>query len=173
MVVLTDLDPEEIKQYLVTSNDKFFMVPSRNPRNNYQVLWYSLPAPRSSERSCKVDILTPGILNIPSIPRRQINYMEQFPDLPLMPFLALLLLKLQGWSDHRDSPRLDMNEKQPIDEEDIDELLTLAVDDFGVELRGEKWIPKWFVRAARQRVGEFVDEFPESADSWYKIGFRI
>jgi len=160
--------------YLVSTDSKFFAVPSANPDATYHVLWYSLPAPRSATRCCKVDILTPmGDLLIPNIPVRRITYIARFPDIPVIPLLALLILKLQGWTDHRDDNRQFMRDKQPNDEDDINELLVLALEEYGVELQTEKWMPRSFVRRAKQRVAQFVEDFPDSADYWNEIGFMI
>jgi hypothetical protein len=163
-------DVEDVKALLVESDDSFFLVPSRNPRNNYMVLWYSLP-PRS-KRSCKVDILVPGIVEIPRVPESLITY-TNIPDIPVMPFLALLLLKLRGWDDHRSHTRQDMVDKQHVDVEDIDELLDLAINHYGVHLSTESWMPKSFVKSAKARLREYVDLFPDTAWQWNEIGFNV
>jgi len=99
IVVLTNsYDQEEIKNLVVSNDSKFFLVPSRSPRETYKILYYSL----HTRGFCKVDILLPGTMNIPSVPRSHITY-TQVPDVPVMPLLAVILLKLQGWMDHRDS----------------------------------------------------------------------
>src|SRR5262245_40558493 len=78
MAVLTqDVSAETIKALLVAGDSKFFLVRSKNPHNTYRVLWYNLsstPSGSSSyassyasyhSRKCKVDILSPGTLNVP------------------------------------------------------------------------------------------------------------
>jgi len=171
VVVFTNRDPEDIKDLLVSSNDKFYLVPSTNPQNTYQVLWYSFPAPQRWRRSCKVDILIPGLLSIPSIPASRIVGVEPFQDIPVMPFMALLLLKLRGWTDHLADPRRRMQEKTTIDEEDIDELLELAMEQYGAHLDNERWMPKWFIREAKERVEQYTEAWPDSAWSWSELGF--
>ncbi|RDB18619.1 hypothetical protein Hypma_014709 [Hypsizygus marmoreus] len=173
VVVLTDQDPEEIKDLLISNNDKFFLVPSRNPQNTYQVLWFTLPSPRFESRTCKVDILIPGLLSIPNIPTRRLEYIDPFHDIPVVPLLALLLLKLRGWTDHLIDSRAHMRNKVEEDEEDIDEMLHLAVEEYGVNLRTEKWMPRWFVREARERVRQYVETWPDSADRWSELGFSV
>ena len=136
LVVLTkNYDQEELKQLLVDGSDDFYLVPSRNPSATYSVLWCRLSGGSnrrsrfggrgSSRRSCKVDILVPGVLNIPNVPQRRIKMIS---ELPVMPLIPLLLLKLQGWSNHRESTREDMQEKQYVDAEDVVELLQIAVE---------------------------------------------
>lgn len=92
------------------------------------------------------------------------------PGVPVMPMLALLLLKLQGWAHHRKATRRDYQEKQYVDVEDIMELLGIVLE-AGVELRTERWMPREFIRVARSRVIEFIEEFPDTNDQWTEIGF--
>ncbi|KAG5653857.1 hypothetical protein H0H81_009936 [Sphagnurus paluster] len=169
LVVLEDsLDPEEIKDMIVSANNNFYLVPAANPRNTYNVLWYYLPR----NRRCKVDILTPGLLSIPDIPPENVVRVDQFQDIPVTPLLPLLLLKLRGWTDHMEDPRRWMQEKASVDEEDIDELLELAVDDYDVHLDDESdWLPNWFIEEARERVDEYVQAWPDSEDYWSQLGF--
>ena len=170
VIVLSRSDPEYIKKLLESANDRFFLLPSANPRRSHHLLWYSLPG----GGACKIDILTPGLVNIPYIPTWRIVYQDPFPDIPVAPFLCLLLLKLGGWSDHRDpSKRRYMPDRVPVDEEDIEGLLTLAIEAYDVHLMWEEWMPGWFVALARDRVEEYVDEWPETADSWSQIGFSV
>lgn len=165
--MLSNKDPEDIKDIIESYDNNFYLVPSANPANTYRILWYALPR----ERTCKVDILVPGLLSIPRIPVRRIVYQDPFPDIPVMPFLALLLLKLRGWTDHRADSRQYMLDKVPVDEEDIEELLSLAVEEYEVHLRSEKWLPAWFVQEARERVEEYIEESPDSREFWSEIGF--
>jgi len=166
-----NLDAEEIKDHLVSINPKFFLVASRNRINIYQVLHYRLYSPRySGERSCKVDILIPGILDIPWVPQWRITY-THIPGVPVMPMLALLLLKLQGWDDHRNSTRRDFQQKQYVDAEDIIELLQIVLEEEDVHLTTERWMPAAFVRAGRARVNQFMTEFPDTGDHWSELGF--
>jgi hypothetical protein len=165
------MDSEDIKDLFESADDRFYLVPSANPSNTYRVLWYEL----WGGRVCKVDILTPGTLSIPDIPIQHIVYQDAFPDIPVAPFLCLLLLKLRGWTDHRDDDRQYMNDKVPVDEEDIEELLDLAVAVYDVHLgiESEEWMPEWFVEEAKERVAEYVQEWPNSGGSWQEIGFEV
>ncbi|RDX52256.1 hypothetical protein OH76DRAFT_1377624 [Lentinus brumalis] len=179
LVVLTfDYDQEQLKQLLVDNDRDFYLVPSRNPSATYRILWCRLPGSSgrrgrgrgSAQRSCKVDILIPGVLNIPDLPRRRIKMISGIPTMPLIP---LLLLKLQGWSDHRDSSRADMQEKQYVDAEDILELLDIAVE------RGQEvwqanlsWMPQGLIRDSEARVEDFMEEYPDSTMDWEAVGFH-
>jgi len=176
IVVLTDQKTqEELKNLLVSADSHFYLVRSKDPWATYRVLWYRL-SPAStysySRRSCKVDILLPGIMNIPSVPPQRIVRLRT-GDLPLMPFLPLLLLKLQAWMDHGVADKAYLRDKQYVDVEDIDELLDLASNKYDVSLRTEKWMPDSFVREAKRRVVEYVRKFPDSRDSWRELGFSV
>jgi len=170
IIVLTDsYDQEEVKNLLVENDSNFFLVPSRKPRAPYKILYYTLP----SRGFCKVDILLPGSMDIPAVPLSRITY-TQVPDVPVMPLIAVLLLKLQGWTDHRDAEREHYQEKQYVDVDDIKEVLDILRRDYRMKtLASEGWMPRWFVNLARERVDEFVEAFPDTRDLWYDIGFIV
>ncbi|KAK7059922.1 helicase ATP-binding domain-containing protein [Favolaschia claudopus] len=161
---------EELKRILVSNDSKFFTVRSKNPYATYRVLWYRL----SYIRDCKVDVLTPGTMNIPLVPTRRIAYKKDRSDLPLMPFLPLLLLKLQAWQDHQNADKMYLREKQHVDVRDIDELLELAIEKYDVDFKRDgQWLLETFVNTAAARVRVYVRHFPTSAESWRSIGFRV
>ncbi|KAJ7602062.1 hypothetical protein FB45DRAFT_741569 [Roridomyces roridus] len=172
IVCLTDTHTQaQLKQILVASSFHFYTVASKDPWATYRVLYYRLTGYR---RSCKVDVLMPGIMNIPTVPVPRIVFKRSRSDLPLMPFLPLLLLKLQAWADHKTADKEYLRVKQHVDVRDVTSLLELAVEEYGVELKEDgKWLPESFVTAARQRVRAYVRYFPESAESWREIGFRV
>lgn len=190
LVVLTEIDPELIKRFVVNStNDEFFLATadttyhndtsyaSQNPDEPLQVLRYRLPTPIGyGTRSCKVDILIPANsahigLNIPTIPLERIMHKEA---IPLMPFFALLLMKLQGWKDRRDLPAANYGQKQIEDVADMKKMLLLATEegaDYHLADPLERWMPEWFVRQAEQRIVEFLGAVPESLGQWRAMGF--
>jgi len=170
IIVLTDqYDQEQIKCLLISTDSNFFLVRSSIPRAPYKILFYTL----SRRGFCKVDILLPGTMDIPTVPRSDITY-TGVPDVPVMPVIAVLLLKLQGWMDHRDSERNDFQEKQHVDVDDIKEMLEIIRRDYGSKtLKSEGWMPLWFVHAAKGRVEEFVEEFPDTRRHWWDIGFNV
>ncbi|KZT08224.1 uncharacterized protein LAESUDRAFT_649859 [Laetiporus sulphureus 93-53] len=172
LIVLTNEDTEDLKRILVNEDSRFFLVPSRNPRATYEVLWYTLPSGRNRRRrTCKVDILTPGgNLDLPHVPRQHIKREQQ---LPVMPLLPLLLTKLRGWTDHRDSHRQDMQDKQWVDVEDIDELLAITCNTrTHITKDNLRWLPEDFVAASQERALEYVEEYPNSALYWETLGFH-
>ncbi|KAJ7472910.1 hypothetical protein B0H11DRAFT_1843937 [Mycena galericulata] len=171
IVCLTDAHTQAtLKATLVAVDSNFYTVASKDPFATYRVLWYRL----GFRRSCKVDVLTPGIMNIPSVPIPRIAYRRSRSDLPLMPFLPLLLLKLQAWMDHGEAEKFYLRIKQHVDARDITDLLELAVSKYGIDLKKDgKWLPDSFVQAAVKRVKAYVKCFPESAGRWKEIGFRV
>lgn len=116
----------------------------------------------------KVDILLPGILDIPDVPPSSIKRMRGLPAMPLMP---LLMLKLQGWWDHQLSDRDIYVLKQHNDRWDVEEMLVIALE--SGERVGESslsWIPEQMIRDARLRVERFVEGYPHTARGWQKVG---
>ncbi|KAK0191828.1 hypothetical protein F5146DRAFT_482818 [Armillaria mellea] len=172
MVVLgCRLTQEELKRRVVAANTSFYLIASKDPFATYKVLWYRLPGYR---RSCKVDLLFPGIMNIPPVPPESIVYRRHPSDyqtLPLMPFIPLLLLKLQAWMDHGESTKYYMQAKQPTDVRDITELLNIFVTAGDLGELGS-WIPQSFLKAGRSRQREFVRLYPHTAKNWGKIKQR-
>lgn len=170
--MLVDEDTEYLKRLLTEENENFYLVRSRNRNANYEVLWYELPPTRrGGSRECKVDILIPGgDLGIPDIPH---SYIKRRNGLPVIPPLPLLLMKLQGWTDHRNSSRRDFQEKQYVDVEDIEEMLTIVCNTgTHINSRSLTWLPDDFVSAAQEHVYEYVEEFPQSAMEWEALGFE-
>lgn len=170
IVLNSILPPEAIKELLVFQDPNFFLVPSTNPRNTYKVLWYRLDG--DLRQACKIDILVPGIMNIPAVPSSLLVYSTRsgIHGAPVIPFLALLLMKLQGWTDHRESRRNDMRQKQHVDVLDIHELLLISLQHGGLHIRSESWLPESFVTEGRVRVQKFVISFPETRWLWQSLG---
>ncbi|KAI0752474.1 hypothetical protein C8Q80DRAFT_1351008 [Daedaleopsis nitida] len=163
VVLSTDRDQESLKRMLVEQDSLFYLVPSKNPRATYEVLWYSLSDSTSryygSLRALydchKVDILNPGVMNIPLLPQ--------------------LLLKLQAWSDHRASHRANMRAKQHVDVRDIDLLLDIAVRK-AVRIRAEdtRWVPETMITEAQGRVLSYtMFASQKTSAGWKTVGFAL
>ncbi|KAI0672033.1 hypothetical protein C8Q78DRAFT_718606 [Trametes maxima] len=171
VVLSADYTQEELKSMLVESSSRFMLVRSRNPRATYRVLWYRVPG--TYER-CKVDILIPGILNVPAVPTNSV-VMNARHNLPVMPLIPQLLLKLQGWEDHRASTRRDMRFKQYLDVRDIDALLEIVCDK-GVKVDDPEWhwVPDAMIANAQNTLETYlVLASPYSVYNWRKAGFSI
>ncbi|KAK2464620.1 hypothetical protein APHAL10511_003313 [Amanita phalloides] len=164
IVVLTDDDREEIKRKIVAVDSNFYLTRSKNPANTFRILWYRVRL----KVSCKVDILLPGLLNIPPIPP---DLVEVRDDLPVMPFLPLLLLKVQGWVDHMKDNRSHMKKKIPEDFRDIDGLLGMVNDTHCLTANG--WLPATFIDIECEHVKTFVAEREYTKEKWKAIGFDV
>ncbi|KAG7097934.1 hypothetical protein E1B28_005245 [Marasmius oreades] len=186
---------EELKRQVVATDSNFYTVASKDFRATYRVLYYRFPSSYTSGsttsssgysrllytsssnrrygKNCKVDLLFPGIMNIPPVPRSRIYYKDNRSSKPLMPFLPLLLLKLQAWQDHGESSKQWMRAKQPTDVADITELLNVAVTKYlDVKLKNDEvWLPASFVDAAKRRVKLFTTRYPFTRSQWKLLGF--
>ena len=166
-------DTEFLKNYLTRQDSTFYTRAPKTPGATYRVLFAHLkPTYLSSRRSCKVDILIPGILGIPKVPAERVRTIA---GLPVMPMVPQLLLKVQGWSDHRASHRQDMQLKQYVDVGDIDELLAIAVAE-GADVRApeNKWLPGSMTGVAPTRIWSYtLRGSAKSKEQWKAIGFEI
>lgn len=164
MVMSSRRTQEELKALLVSYDSSFHLVPAKNPLNTYKVLWYRL----SPYRSCKVDVLQPGVMNIPVISPDDIVWKN---NLPLMPFSIILLLKLQAWTDHQTAGQSYLRMKQYTDSADIKRLLPIAITK-GTQPRSDPLLPSSFISAAETRVRQFVTSFPDTHSQWTALGFE-
>ena len=175
-VVLKDLDilcldspwdEEELKRTVVRTNPSFYLVPSKTPGATYKVLWYR----DQFANRCKVDLLFPGTMNIPSISSSVIEHPE--PGYPCAPFPLVFLLKLQAWVQHRDSEVLRFRLKATTDASDLKRMLPIAISKaFSIRHR-VAYLPSPFVAPAPLRVERFVREWPEIVREWSALGFSV
>lgn len=117
------LNAEDIKERIVEADDRYFLEFSRRSGAPYKILYCCLPGFQTNGRRVKVDILVPPILGLPEIRSYDIVYIDR---IPVMPLFDLLVMKLQGWWDHRTSPRADFQAKESADVGDINALLDRA-----------------------------------------------
>ncbi|KAI0347956.1 hypothetical protein BDW22DRAFT_36981 [Trametopsis cervina] len=173
LVILTSVyDPERLKELLVQRDSTFYLRPARTFGATYKVLWARLvPYAYQPYNSCKVDILVPGIMNIPDVPTKHILSID---DYPVMPMIPLLLLKLQAWEDHRNAVKDYLRDKQWQDVRDINEMLDIAAR------RGDKikdvsdWVPQDFIAAATPRVSKFLEQvYLSQPELWKAIGVPL
>lgn len=170
MIVLdTTYDREEHKQMLVRLNPRFYLLPSRFRNATHRVLWYAT----ARGARVKVDVLQPGVMSVPDFAPDDITWIYKRAanrDLPVAPFDVLLLLKLQGWDDHRQSNVPRYYEKHYADVDHIYDLLDIGVGSEPFDLDN---LPEDFVQAAQDRVYSFVREHPNTKDDWSALGFRV
>jgi len=146
-------------------------VNSQTPFTAYEVLWRRTGIlPR-----CKIDILAPGTLNIPNVP---VGCVIKKPiashDLPVMPFIPLLYLKVQGWAHHRVANKKNLRAKVTLDYVDIQELLRIAKENGykrkigGRQIVELNWMPRSFVEIAKQHVKLYTTAYPELSLALWK-----
>lgn len=161
---------EELKALLARAGG-FYLRPSQRPGETYKILYYKLKkSSMAPHRSCKIDILIPGVLNIPMIPTDHIVWKDGLPALPILP---LLLLKLQGWEDHRNSSRSDIQQKQLTDVRDVAQLVATAARQ-AANIHSETYLPDSFVQQAQTRLNKFMETVrPAEPLLWGRIGFLV
>jgi hypothetical protein len=89
------------------------------------VLFCRLPGFRRERRRVKVDILIPLTPRL-WIPKVLSEDTWLIKNIPVMPLFDLLVMKIQGWRDHRASRREDFLAKVEADVTDIRALLVQA-----------------------------------------------
>lgn len=135
------------------------------------MLWYNLDRYITGSyvhRACKVDILLPGIMNIPTVPRDKILHIDR---LPLMPLIPLIMLKLQAWEDHTHALQRYQRQKQWTDVADLQRLLPIAVRR-RENVANEAWIPSSFLQAAKKRLERYLVQYPEQIHLWKQVGLK-
>jgi len=172
IVVMGEYDREAIKAYIASRNDRFSLEDAKTPGADYKVLYFNLNWALGLK--CKVDILTTGPipLHIPEIPQGHIVYPNGY-NIPVVPLLVLLILKVQGWRDHRRSRKKRFRAKIPQDIEDISWLLVMADDANDRLYELELWAPNWFMNHADNLVTRYTNRFQETYYPFRDLGFNI
>ncbi|KAF9483274.1 hypothetical protein BDN70DRAFT_800099 [Pholiota conissans] len=172
------MDAERLKRVVVDRDPEHFCLGApKDPSATYRILYFVVdqvlaPANTFHKNRCKIDILVPGLLHLPSLTGKNVRWRG---ELPVVPFSVLLLQKLQGWDDH-----LHMKEpykfiKHKTDAEDIRALLAL---EHVVSLRfAQPWEDRAlfspeFMALSRWRIADFCREYPETEPEWRRIGFK-
>ncbi|KAJ3575238.1 hypothetical protein NP233_g1229 [Leucocoprinus birnbaumii] len=173
ILAMTDQDPVEPKDLLVSQNSAFYWAkPVTNTQASYRVLWYRLPLEKSSaslQKSCRIDLFTPGMIHLPRIPRDRIIWSSS--GLPIMPLFPTLMHKIQAWKAHLASTKPWAGVKQANDIHDINDLLRV-VEAVDVNLDNQNWLDAWFLEEAVDGVRMFTQKHPETARGWLKLGFH-
>ena len=160
---------EAIKQRLCEENDKFYTRPARNRKDPWKVLYWDTGSNDPGFRRIKVDILVPGVMNLPHIPT---NFIVTIHGIPCAPLHLLLLHKLQAWDDRCRSSRPHVRAKIPGDIEDIEDLLFVA-NQRGLNLLERRpYITDSFHVISCRRVEEFVCQYPRYRQLWADLGLE-
>ncbi|KAK0438728.1 uncharacterized protein EV420DRAFT_1279914 [Desarmillaria tabescens] len=171
-------DIESLKESLVTKNpERFYLVNAKSPKATWKVLWYHDHSEDGELEKTKVDILKPGILQLPMIFSEAIVDKQGFPVVPMS---ILLLHKLKGWKDNMEATALRLRRKHDANVGDIGSLLRIVVD--GMSSQEKKNSMYWkrfslerfdeeFRDETECRVKLFFSRFPEYHDMWQKLGW--
>ena len=169
-----EIDPEHIKDILENEDGRFIRRPSRYRNRSYTVLECCLPGYQTLGRKLKVDILVSGWGNL-NIPRISWRKLIDIDDIPVMPILPLLFLKIQGWDAHRTSPRRDFQAKEEGDIQDVEQLLDIAYKQ-GARVRDHQgtWILRYIsYETAWDLTSRFLDAVPSSRRAMSDLGFLV
>lgn len=169
VILTTSYDTERLKAMLVARDPTFYLRSAKTFGATYKVLWARIGYSYAQSDACKVDILTPGVMNIPDVPREHIVTIDRFPVMPMIP---LLLLKLQAWMDHRAATKPYLHDKQYQDVQDIRELLTIAARRAD-NIKEASWVPSEFMAAAKPRIEEFRALISRDREPWKAIGYKF
>ncbi|KAI9449167.1 hypothetical protein BJY52DRAFT_1227926 [Lactarius psammicola] len=121
------LDPEEVKRSIVDADDRYYLEPSKKRGETYDKLYCRLPGWKTDSRRCvKIDIVVPPDVGLPEINSYDYDWID---GIPVMPLFELLVMKTQGWLDHRTSFRRDYRAEEGADVTDIVALLDRAVEE--------------------------------------------
>ena len=160
-------DPEELKRRVAAAHPSFYLISSRTPGATWKVLWYRA----NPGRSCKVDLLLPGVMDIPSVPIGDIEYPEQ--GKPCAPFALVFLSKIHAWVQHRDAEEMRFRAKARTDARDLIKMLPIAITK-GLSIQNkEAHLSPLLVASATSGVPKFVEERPETLDGWRAFGFSV
>jgi hypothetical protein len=152
----------------VDADNRYYLRPSKKPGANYKVLYCRLPGYKTDGRRVKVDIMIPLRPRL-WIPRVLWEDTWLINDIPVMPLFDLLVMKMQGWRDHRASRR---DAKMKADVTDIRALLVQASRE-GISYREEyRRHTRGFMARARKLSLGFVEACGERT-KFQELGFPM
>jgi len=158
---------EAIKRQLCEEDNRFYTVRAKNPANRWRVLYWRTDSDEPGFEGFKIDILIPGVLDLPYI---HPQYIIEIDKLPCAPLHLLLLHKLQGWDNRRCSRRPDFLAKLPGDVRNISDLLLIA-NRLGLNItKPRPYITDSFRNISYARVTEFSRRHPEYIPLWMGLG---
>lgn len=163
---------EDIKEVIVEADDRYYLERSRKRGENHHKLYCRLPGWTTDKTRCvKVDILVPPTLNLPMIKWSEICIIN---DIPCMPIFDLLVMKVQGWRNRRESERAVDHAKLNDDVSDTYALLECAKQEnvsFVDESDESRHTPE-FISHARDLVNKFV-HVNGKHHKWRALGFPV
>ena len=119
--------PEWIKDMIRRVDYRYFLEPSKQPGATHHILYCRLPGWATDPgHRVKLDIFVPPTLGLPKI-----TVSEAIPinGIPVMPIFDLLIMRTQGWWEHRISSRSNFRKKVNNDVSEIFALLQRAMEE--------------------------------------------
>jgi hypothetical protein len=167
-----ELGSEEIKETIVGADGRYFLEPYRRRGATHHILYCRLPGwETDAERSIKLDIVVPPTLGLPKIKESEAILIN---GIPVMPIFDLLVMKTQGWWDHRTSLRVDSEAKESADLSDICALLERAKEEkvSYVDEADEDRHSQEFMDHVRTLVSIFVSVY-DRHEQWRALQFPV
>jgi len=165
-------DAEYIKRIIAGEDDRYYLERSKKRGATHRILYCRLPGWATDDTRCvKVDILVPPTLNLPLISASETC---RISNIPVMPIFDLLVMKVQGWWDHRNSRRADYRAKESADISDVFALLKQAKQEnvsYDDEFDEGRHSPEFMSRAGIL-VNRFVNVYGR-VRQWRALGFPV
>lgn len=173
---LHDLTLSDIKNIIIAASpEEFgFLGPSSNHTDARRPLYF--------QGNIRIDIVLPGMMNLPALPPAQITWMtgSGSTPLPVLPFDLLLFQKLQAWDDHRNAPGGKFSHRISKDVGDVQWMLREGVPKYMKDWKvvgHDKWnnrslFSERFERLTKERVVAFCAGYGHVKPLWRAIGFR-
>ncbi|KAL0565940.1 hypothetical protein V5O48_016078 [Marasmius crinis-equi] len=176
------VDAEALKKEIERRDERFYRVKAKDPKATHHPFWFSFSSPPDLTRSIKIDLVPSGvkgsILKIPDIPAGELVTLQarSMRDIRLMPLVALLIMKLKGWRDHRLAPKRRLWRKMFQDVEDIHNLIIESVRRNETITSAESYLPARFIKRGKADAKYFLRKNPEVREDrvmmrrWVKVG---
>lgn len=168
-----EANTEMLKDLLRTSDPSHFeLKQSVYSDAQYRVIWYNHVTEDGEEREqCKIDLVLPGTLHLPFVPKAAF---EVIGGIPLLPFSIVLVQKLQGWDDHGKATQRHKRDRQQVDAADLRNLLKMEHHIAPLRIQqpwqDENLFDLEFQALTRKRVQDFCWRNPATVQEWQKLG---
>ena len=185
-MVCTSLTQETLKERIAAAHQNVHLIPSKTPGMDYRVLRYgsehTVGLNGGYSKLIKIDVLVADYtLGIPSIPHESVTYIRAHGQTwPVAPLSFLVLLRLQGWDDHKRAPLEHHREKMLIDTGDLSvHLVPFALATSFAPGKACLWedaasyLTPEFLALSEARAARFVEDNPWARDDWRHLGFRF
>ena len=174
---LHDLTLNDIKNIIIAASPENFgfLGSSSNHTDAHRPLYF--------QAKVRIDIVLPGMMNLPALPPAQITWRtgSGSTPLPVLPFDLLLFQKLQAWDDHRNASGGRVSNRISNDLNDILWMMCEGVPKYMKDWKvvgHDKWnnrslFSERFERLTKERVAAFCANHRHVKPEWRAIGFAV